>query len=93
MLAQRRRRCLNIISQLGQCIVLSGSGLSGDKASPVWQSVPMLGQRRIRLNSIEPAARLAQHRTGIGRVGLHYVYEVHLMDAYGDGGKRDRPKR
>ena len=42
-----------------------GIGLSGDKASPVWQSgqtrdnhpnsVSMLGQRQIRMTSIEPA--------------------------------------
>ena len=38
MSAQRRRRWPNSISQLGQCIVLSGSGISGDKASPAWQS-------------------------------------------------------
>ena len=58
MLAQRRRRWPNIISQLGQCIVLYGWWPFGNKVSPAWQSqrtpdsVSMLSQRRrLRVNN------------------------------------------
>ena len=55
MLAQRRRRCPNITSELGQCIVLFGVSVAGmsyrhqhyaavRKQSP--NSVSMTGQRR-----------------------------------------------
>ena len=62
-LAQRRRRWPNIISQLGQCIVLSGCWPFGDKASRSRMavrantgqspnSVSMVGRRQIRLTGV-----------------------------------------
>ena len=52
----------------------------------------MLAQRRRRWLNIEPAMgcnagptlNLAQHRTGIGWVGLNCVFQVHRIDAYSD---------
>ena len=95
LLAQRRRWWPNIISQLGQCIVLLGSGRSGHKASALWQSsntgqspnsVSMLVMCLTRLTGTDPqwAATLAQHLAGIGWVDLHCVYQVHRIDAYID---------
>ena len=46
----------------------------------------VLGQRRRKLTSIEPArsATLTQHCIGIGWIGLHGVYGVHGRDAHTD---------
>ena len=80
MLVQRRRRWPNNISQLGQCIVLSeyNHPILFQCCASVEYDWPALDQQW--------ASTLAQHWTGIGWVGLHCVYQIHVhrIDAYTD---------
>ena len=84
-----------------------GSGLSGDKASvhpyaihskhgTITQfcfNVGLASSTIDRHWNSNGAATLAQHWTSIVWGGLHCVYEKHRIDAYGDGGGRNRPTR